>query len=68
VATAYSPRGIRVMSQSHYNDLSRLAPMATDDVMRLWDQYDGINEPDGISGEAIHEMLNARGQGSYCAV
>ena len=64
----HTPYSVRVMPQYYFDDLSRLAPMTTDAIMLLWDDYDGCNAPDGISGEAIHEMLNARGRGDYCAV
>ena len=51
-----------------YRDLEKLAPMTTEQVKALWDRYDGINDPDGISGEAIHMDLNLRGEGEYCAI
>lgn len=51
-----------------YDDLSRLSRMTKDQALALWDQYDGSNSPNGISGEAIHHHLNAIGEGSYCAV
>lgn len=59
---------IRTMTESEYQDLAALAKMPTDAIKRLWDEYDGCNCPGGISGETIHEMLNARGEGRYCAV
>lgn len=43
--------------------------MATDDLKRLWDSYDGAETADPeVSGEAVHLVLNQRGEGIYCAV
>lgn len=42
---------------------------ATDDLKRLWDSYDGAETANPlISGEAVHMVLNERGEGKYCAV
>lgn len=59
---------LRTMTQAHYDDLARLSQMPTAAIRALWDAYDGCNCPEGISGEAIHEVLNARGDGAYCSV
>lgn len=41
----------------------------TDHLKRLWDSYDGAETADDeISGEAVHLVLNERGEGRYCAV
>jgi hypothetical protein len=45
-----------------------LSKMSVEHVKRLWDEYDGCNSPEGISGESIHLELNKRGEGAYCAV
>lgn len=50
------------------DEKAALQIMTTAEVKALWDRYDGTNEPDGISGEAIHTELNRRGEGVYCAV
>lgn len=42
--------------------------LTLDALKALWDAYDGINMPDGYSGEEIHAELNRRGHGLYCAV
>lgn len=43
--------------------------LTTDALKALWDSYDGIETSDPeIGGEEIHCLLNARGEGSYCAV
>ncbi|MDB5733199.1 MAG: hypothetical protein JWQ03_3094 [Variovorax sp.] len=60
--------GIRVMPDWLYDDLLHLSTMTTEEVKRLWDEYDGCNSPAGIDAVAIHEVLNLRGEGDYCAV
>ena len=43
--------------------------MSTEYLKVLWDRYDGVNTADPeISGEAVHLVLNERGEGAYCAV
>lgn len=42
--------------------------MPTEELKRLWDLYDGTNEPEGVYGEDIHFELNRRGEGQHCAV
>lgn len=42
--------------------------MPTEAIKRLWDEYDGANEPGGFMGEDIHMILNLRGESDYCAV
>ena len=45
--------------------------LPTETFKSLWDSYDGSDDsiPDeAISGEAIHCVLNERGEGFYCAV
>lgn len=49
-------------------ELDRLAEMDTEAVKRLWDAYDGTNDPGGFDGVSIHIDLNRRGEGIYCAV
>ncbi len=50
-------------------ELDRTRRYSTERLKELWDQYDGITTgvPD-ISGEAVHRILNERGDGDYCAV
>lgn len=45
-----------------------LSRMTVQQLRNLWDRYDGGNSPGGFSGEAIHIVLNLKGDGSYCAV
>lgn len=56
-----------IMTMSEYNDLARLSRMKFEDIRALWDEYDGCNAPQGISGEMIHYHLNIMGDGAYCA-
>jgi hypothetical protein len=45
--------------------------MTTTELKAAWDRYDGTDESIGIerlTGEAIHLVLNERGEGQYCAV
>jgi hypothetical protein len=50
-------------------ELDRTRRCSTKRLKQLWDQYDGTTTgvPD-ISGEAVHRILNERGEGDYCAV
>lgn len=53
--------------QSH--GVRKARSLDTDTLKRLWDSYDGTATSDEeISGEAVHRVLNERGEGSYCAV
>ena len=48
---------------------AKCCAMPTDDLKRLWDSYDGAETADPeVSGEAVHLVLNQRGEGIYCAV
>lgn len=43
--------------------------LSTSALKALWDSYDGAETSDpAISGEAVHLVLNERGEGLYCAV
>lgn len=47
----------------------RARKLSTEELKRLWDSYDGADTADdAISGEAVHIVLNERGEGRYCAV
>ena len=47
----------------------RARRLSTDALKRLWDSYDGaVTSDPEISGEAVHCVLNERGEGRYCAV
>lgn len=49
--------------------LDKCRTLATDQIKALWDSYDGAVTADPeISGEAVHMVLNERGEGAYCAV
>lgn len=52
----------------HLATMRELRAKTDDELRRLWDAYDGTNEPDGFAGEDIHLVLNERGLGAYCAV
>jgi hypothetical protein len=48
---------------------SKVRQLSIEDLKRLWDSYDGLNTSDpDISGEEVHQVLNERGEGLYCAV
>lgn len=42
--------------------------LTREEVMSLWDRWDGVNDVDGFGGEEIHGYLNLIGEGRYCAV
>jgi len=43
--------------------------LTTETLKALWDSYDGVETSDPeIGGEEVHCLLNARGEGLYCAV
>ena len=43
--------------------------LTTVKLKELWDSYDGVETSDPeIGGEEVHCVLNARGEGAYCAV
>lgn len=51
------------------NSLKYTRTLPTDELKRLWDGYDGAEVGDrNTSGEAVHAVLNERGEGEYCAV
>ena len=59
----------RILAEHFGTAYARTLP--TETLKSLWDSYDGSDDsiPDkAISGEAIHCVLNERGEGFYCAV
>lgn len=47
----------------------RARALSTDALKALWDSYDGAETADPeIHGEAVHLVLNERGEGDYCRV
>jgi len=61
-------RGIRTMTAGHYDDLLRLSYLSTSEVKGIWDDFLDDIYSDIASIEAVHEDLNRRGEGDYCAV
>lgn len=61
--------GDRIQSEFYGTRYART--LTTEKLKALWDLYDGCDRSIGddlISGEAIHTVLNERGEGEYCAV
>ena len=44
--------------------------LTTERLKALWDAWDGCSDTDepGVSGEAVHWVMNERGEGAYVAV
>jgi hypothetical protein len=57
-----------ITEQMRDENLRLLRLRTDDDLISLWDQYDGANAPSGFSGEDIHRVMNERGLGEFCVV
>lgn len=57
-----------ILGQLRKQRLQVLTDMTDEQLMALWDQYDGCNAPGGHEGEDIHLVLNLKGLGDYCRV
>lgn len=58
---------LRFWKEPYGTDKAR--KLSTIELKALWDSYDGAETADYlISGEAVHLVLNERGEGKYCAV